>query len=179
LGFGTWSLKIENYMKYYHPKRPVKSFLDLQVYQKTLGLGVEVTKRVTEVAPEIEKTGNKSLVTAADIANNLVKTVLEIPKLIATAHSLRFGDSPRAVQALEETMLACNLAVVYLEQFRDLVNPTKNTSQDPAGRGPSEVKEIEHDFFEEQIKEYLRVRGMILRLQRSWIKFMGLKAKQI
>ena len=58
-------------------------------------------------------------------------------------------------------MLKCNLAVVHLEKYRDLEN-----------------KKIDHDFFEEQIKEYLRVRGKIMRLQRAWIKFMRPKTSQ-
>jgi len=44
--------------------------------------------------------------------------------------------------------------VVYLEQYRDLMDSKKDT-----------------DFFEENIKNYLRTRGKIMRLQRSWAKF--------
>ena len=33
-------------------------------------------------------------------------------------------------------------------------------------------KEIDTDYFEKQIKGYLKVRGQILRLQKSWIKFI-------
>ncbi len=124
----------------YYPKRPVKSFQDLEVYQKTLGLAVEIVKKIKS---------------RSEIGQNLRATVLAIPRLIATAHSWRFGDPQRAVAALEETMLNCNLAVYYLELFRDLIN-----------------KKIEPEYFEEQIKEYLRVRGKIMRLQRSWLKFM-------
>ena len=130
-----------NYQRKYYPQRPVKSFQDLEVYQKTLGLAVEITKRI-----------RKDSGTNYD---KLLACISNLPVLIATAHSVRFGDSERAIKALEEAMLACNLAVVYLEQYRDLEN-----------------KKIKHDYFEEQIKEYLRVRGKIMRLQRSWIKFM-------
>jgi len=130
-----------NYQRKYYPRHPVKSFQDLEVYQKTLGLAVEITKR-------IRKDGGIN-------CDKLLACVSNLPVLIATAHSVRFGNSGRAIESLEEAMLACNLAVVYLEQYRDLEN-----------------KKIKHDYFEEQIKEYLGVRGKIMRLQKSWIKFM-------
>lgn len=124
----------------YYPKRPVKSFQDLEVYQKTLGLAVEIVKRIQS---------------RSEIGQSLRRTVLAIPRLIATSHSLRFGNPAQAIENLEKTMLNCNLAVYYLELFRDLIN-----------------KKVEPEYFEEQIKEYLRVRGKIMRLQRSWLKFM-------
>lgn len=193
----------------YYPRRPVKSFQDLEVYQKTLGLGVEIVKKINHASASLTSKVKSSETLevfpteANTISKNLIETVLEVPKLIATAHSVRFGDSQRAIDTLEETMLSCNLAVVYLEQYRDLINPTKITSRpaaeigadvskagaksqkghaakrsDNLGSGTIGTGMIEHDFFEEQIKEYLRVRGKILRLQRSWIRFMRPKEEK-
>lgn len=138
-------------MQYFHPKRPVKSFQDLEVYQKTFNLAVEIVKRLPKdlsqaTVPEISR----------QITQNLIKTTLQIPKLLASAHSLRFGKPQTAIDHLEKAMLLCNLAVVYLEEFRDLVNQT-----------------IEAEYFEEKIKEYFRVRGQIFRLQKAWLKFSG------
>ena len=116
------------------PKRPIKSFQDLEVYQKSLTVSVAVAKRVKN-----EKT---------------VNLALDLPVRIATAHSLRFSDFDRAVAILEETMLGCNLLIVYLEQYRDIEN-----------------KEIETEFFEEQIKTLLSTRFKIMHLQMSWKKF--------
>ena len=140
-----------SYQRRYYPRRPVKSFRDLEVYQKVLGLGVEIVKRIR--GQDIKRQDNSG------IGTTLLACVSNLPVLIATAHSVRFGDSERAIATLEEAMLGCNLAVVYLEQYRDLVN-----------------QKIETEYFEEQIKEYLRVRGKIMRLQKSWIRFMGPKA---
>ncbi|MBM3208779.1 hypothetical protein FJZ40_00595 [Candidatus Shapirobacteria bacterium] len=150
-------------MTYYYPKRPVKSFQDLEVYQKSYNLAIEIVRRVTaDIARSSAETKDKSQTTAAEIATeitkNLMGVVLEIPKLIASAHSVRFGQSEQAVELLEKAMLYCNLAVVNLEKYRDLVN-----------------QKIETEFFEEQIKEYLRTRGKIMRLQRSWLKFFEKK----
>lgn len=173
-------------MTYYYPKRPVKSFQDLEVYQKTLGISVEIVKRITadRSAAEVDANPLESKsqegqnvkdkrnfgIGTADIrkemrhliTRKLINCVLRIPKLIAIAHSVRFGEPKKAVNFLEKAMVNCNLAVYYLELVRDL----------------GETK-IETDYFEEQIKEYLRVRGKIMRLQRAWLKFMGGRNEKI
>lgn len=147
----------------YYPKRPVRSFQDLTVYQKTYNLAIEIVRRVSaDIARSSAKTKDQSHETAAEIIKDLkcsiteglTTCILRIPLQIAKAHSLRFGDGEQAIDLLEKAMLNCNLAVVYLEQFRDLIN-----------------KKIEAEYFEEQIKEYLRVRGKIMRLQLSWKKW--------
>lgn len=125
-------------MTYFYPKRPIKSFQDLEVYQKTLGIAIALTKKIK--------------------SEKISALALDLPVKIATAHSLRFSDQNKAIQILEETMLGCNLLVVYLEQYRDIEN-----------------KEIETDFFEEQIKNLLTVRMKIMHLQRSWKKFFEKK----
>ena len=84
------------------PRRPIKSFLDLEVYQKLLAVSVAIVKKIK---------GEK-----------VVNLALDLPAKIATAHSLRFSDFNRAVQILEEAMLDCNLLIVRLEQHRDIEN---------------------------------------------------------
>ena len=135
-----------SYTNKYYPKRPVKSFRDLEVYQKLLAVSVAIAKRI-----------KSAKVTAM---------ALDLPVKVATAHSLRFGGQTRAIEALEEVMLNCNLLVVYLEQYRDIENL-------PAGKAG---KTIEPEFFEEQIKNLLSTRMKILHLQRSWQKFTPLEA---
>ena len=128
-----------SYTNKYYPKRPVKSFQDLEVYQKLLAVSVAIVKRVK--------------------SEKITIMALDLPVRIATAHSLRFGDQTRAIEALEEVMLNCIFLVVYLEQYRDLENPSTGSGQ------------VETEFFVEQIKSILTVRGKILRLQFSWKKF--------
>ena len=123
-----------SYTNKYYPKRPVKSFQDLEVYQKLLAVSVAIAKRIK--------------------SEKVTAMALDLPIKIATAHSLRFGDQTKAIQALEEVMLNCNLLVVYLEQYRDIEN-----------------KDVEPEFFEEQIKNLLSTRIKILHLQMSWKKF--------
>ncbi|MCL4374507.1 hypothetical protein M1523_01460 [Patescibacteria group bacterium] len=123
----------------YYPKRPVKSFQDLEVYQKALAICVAVVKKI----PAQEE---------------LHQCIVALPRLIATAHSLRFSDQQKAIDILEDAMLKCNLSVVYLDQYRDIDN-----------------KEIEIEFFEKQIKDLLSLRIKIMHLQRSWRKFFQTK----
>lgn len=84
------------------PKRPIKSFQDLEIYQKLLGVSVAVAKRIKN-----EKT---------------VSLALDLPLKIATAHSYRFSDKPKSIAILEEVMLGTNILIVYLEQYRDIEN---------------------------------------------------------
>ena len=133
-----------NYQRSYTPMRPIKSFQDLEVYQKLLAISVAVAKRL---APSV-------IAKPLSGCGNLTTLALDLPVKIATAHSLRFSDQTKAIQILEEIMLSCNILIVYLEQYRDLENT-----------------DIETEFFVEQIKSILTVRGKILRLQFSWKKF--------
>ncbi len=150
----------------YYPKRPVKSFQDLEVYQKLLAIAVAVAKRIGTKASEDEK-GNGSATAVCNkvgtgtIGSVLLQTAFDLPIKIAAAHSLRFGNSEQAIRILEEIMVGCNKIVVYLELYRDLYNDNK----------------VELEFFEEQIKNILSARFKILHLQRSWIKFTPLAIK--
>lgn len=164
----------------YYPKRPVKSFQDLEVYQKLLAISVAIAKRViasdslslrgsdsdrgNPVGNEIASSSTTAVGTPRndiDIPRKLVEVALELPVKIAAAHSLRFGNSEQAIRILEEIMIGCNKIVVYLELYRDLYNDNK----------------IEIEFFEEKIKIILSTRFKILHLQRSWIKFTPLAIK--
>ena len=60
--------------------------------------------------------------TAGLITTELTHRVLKIPLLISQAHSWRFADQSKALQTLEDAMTNSNLAVVYLEQYRDICN---------------------------------------------------------
>ena len=93
---------MSNFVRNYYPKRPVKSFQDLEVYQKLLAVSVAVAKRVKN--------------------QKAIDTAMDLPVKVATAHSLRFADQIKALQTLEEAMLSCNLLIVYLEQYRDIEN---------------------------------------------------------
>lgn len=141
----------------YTPKRPVKSFQDLEIYQRLLGNAVEIFNRTNRPRAEVDtnvKNGGTHAHYQNLILRKLLKKTLNLPHQIALAHSLRFVDMKAATKLLDEIMHDCNQVVVLLEQFRDICN-----------------HEIEHEFFEEQVQSYLRTRWKVMHLARSWEKF--------
>lgn len=143
------------------PRRPVKSFQDLEVYQRLLAVSVAVAKRLGDQRDSSQKGGSNG------IGSGAVSLALDLPVRVATAHSLRFSDQEKGIAILEEAMLGCNLLVVYLEQYRDIWN-TGTVVKDSGNTGTGT---IENEFFEEQIKTLLTVRFKVMHLQMSWKKF--------
>jgi hypothetical protein len=141
-------------------KRAVKNFTDLDVYQKLLEGSVLVAKVVVPAFWE-KQTETKKDKTAELIIEKLTVHTLYLPELIAKAHSVRFGAGEQCLAFLEEAMLGCNLAVVYLEQTRDICETGLETEQ-----------------FSEQIKKYFQVRQKVLNLQRVWKKFIEIKKQE-
>lgn len=145
----------KSYQKGYYPKRPIKSFQDLEVYQKLLAVATVVVKRI------MENSGKKQDELVKSITAKLTDHLLALPVMLASAHSMRFSYPAEAIKKLEEAMLYSNLSVVHMEQYRDL------------GK-----HDIEPDFWQEQIKTLLATRSRILHLQFSWKKFMEQKKKE-
>lgn len=151
------------YKKPYNPKRAIKSFQDLDIYQRALESNVFVVKEIVEkFEKKIErKKASAGLLqywattASARIIDNLFICSSKIPHLLAESHSKRFGTGTECLDILDEAMLQCNKAVVYLAQVRDICNTG-----------------IELEQFEEQIKKYFYNRGKILNLQRVWRKYI-------
>ena len=127
------------------PRKPIKSFRDLEVYQKMLECSVFIS---ADVAPTAEKLGFKH-------TEGLIQCALSIPLLIAEAHSLRFADFALALGYLEKAMAASNKAVVYLDQIKGLYGTKANP-----------------DLLEDIAGRYIATRLKMFRLERSWRKFM-------
>ncbi|PIV39920.1 MAG: hypothetical protein COS29_00015 [Candidatus Omnitrophica bacterium CG02_land_8_20_14_3_00__42_8] len=126
-------------------KKPIRSFRDLEVYQRTLQYSAEI---MTKIIPLLE--GN------SPIKDKLIECCLKIPESIAASHSRRFeaGDE---IKTLDEALEACNRVVVYLEQARDIF-----------------VKEIEDKAgCEDLIKRYILIRRKIFNLYKAWKRFPG------
>ena len=143
-----------SYSKLYsaYPKKPLRSFQDLEVYQKTLEASVILAKNVDGFLKKKRKDESE---VREMIVKNMLPCALGIPHQIAEAHSLRFGDHIAAIAAIEKAMLNCNKIIVYIEQFRDICESN-----------------ITWEVFDDLIKKYLYVRRKILNLQRAWKKFM-------
>jgi hypothetical protein len=177
----------KNYTNYnnqpYNPKKTVKHFTDLEVYQKSLEASVFVSKNLCRNVVETQfiaskanenNAKNQDAITCQDAMNrvstgnedidaetkiyilkNMTALALSIPHQIAEAHSCRFGSSEQCLLILDKAMLGCNKMVVYLEQARDICETGVELAQ-----------------FEEQTKKYFYIRQKVLNLQRVWRKYI-------
>lgn len=124
-------------------KKPIRSFRDLEVYQRTNQVATEI---MTKIVPLLE--GN------SPIKEKLIECCLKIPESIASAHSRRF-ETGGELKLLDDALEGCNKAVVYLEQARDIF-----------------VKEIEgRAVCEDLIKRYILARRKIFNLYKAWRRF--------
>src|SRR3990167_10135303 len=99
------------YNKYkFQPKKPVRSFRDLEVYQKTMECAVIICK---DLQPKLAKLKYNFL-------ENMINCCMSVPFYVAESHSLRFSDFKQAVATLEKAMQGCNKMIVYLEQAMGL-----------------------------------------------------------
>jgi len=166
----------------YQPKRPIKSFQDLEVYQKALEASVfagknigcsaaeatgalsanpKGTKDAISAGTSVKNEGNIWVGTNEFILKNMTACALSIPHLIAEAHSMRFGSSDQCLLVLDKVMLNCNKMVVYLEQARDIC-----------------ATGLEADQFADQIKKYFFIRRKVLNLQRVWRKYIQINKQE-
>ena len=93
----------------FRPKRPVRSFRDLEVYQETMNCSVVVARDLRPKLARLEY----------ELLENMINCSLSVPLWIGEAHSLRFSDFPLAVATLEKAMAGCNKMIIYLEQTLD------------------------------------------------------------
>lgn len=169
----------KNYTNYdkakYNPKKAVKTFQDLEVYQKALEASVFAANVI--IIPFEEKGRPAADVASAlpasppspalgrDIAEKIILgfgiCTMKIPHLIAEAHSQRFGSGTKCLDVLDEVMLQCNKAAVYLEQTRDICETG-----------------VEWEKFDELIKKYFYIRRKVLNLQRVWRKYIVAKTDE-
>ncbi len=148
----------------FRPKKPVRSFQDLEVYQKALQAAVAIATHIYPplAVPQAKK---KAKATAAappppayPFLDDMLKLSLDIPRLIAEAHSLRFDFADKAITMLERARFCCNRMIVYLEQIRDIYSA-----------------DVDRPKIEEIVKTYAYNRTKIFRLAAAWKKWRGEK----
>jgi hypothetical protein len=130
--------------KAFVPKKPVRTFRDLEIYQKTIECAVLITK---DVMSHLQKH-------KYPYAERLGECALSVPLLAAEAHSLRFADFPLAVGFLEKAMSGCNKAVVYLEHAKGLYG-----------------SKFDMGLIDDIIGRYADARLKMFRLEKSWKRF--------
>lgn len=126
------------------PKKPIRSFRDLEVYQKTLECSVLVAKHIV---PDLEAQKFPML-------EGITNCSLSIPLYVAEAHSLRFSDLKAANGTIEKAMMGCNKMIVYLEQAMGLYGD-----------------KVDNSLIQDLCLRYVAVRGKMLRLEKAWQKY--------
>ncbi len=135
--FGTGSYK-------FAPKRPVKTFRDLDVYQSAIDCSVLITKNI---APTLAKLKYQ-------YAERLSDCALAVPLFIAESHSLRFADFALGVGYLEKAMSAANKMVVYLEHAKGIYGA-----------------KLDQSLIEDIIGRYVSCRIKMFHLEKSWKRY--------
>jgi|GEM_PF-605347 hypothetical protein len=128
----------------FSPKKAVKSFRDLDVYQKTIECAVLVTK---DISPQLERQKYAFTERVRDGS-------LAVPLCVAQAHSIRFADFPLGLGYLEKAMAGCNKMIVYLEHIRGLYG-----------------EKFDQGLVEDLIGRYADARTKMFHLEKSWKKF--------
>ena len=130
--------------KPFTPRKPVKTFRDLEIYQKTIECAVLISK---DVMPHLVKQKYQ-------YAERLTDCAMSVPLLVAESHSLRFADFALGVGYLEKAMASANKMVVYLEHAKGLFG-TK----------------FDMGLIDDIIGRYILARTKMFHLEKSWKKF--------
>ena len=132
------------YKKPFIPKKPVRTFRDLEVYQKTVECAVLISK---DVIPQLLKHKYSYTERLGDCA-------LAVPLQIAEAHSVRFADFALGVGYLEKAMSGSNKMVVYLEHAKGLYG-----------------SKLDIELIDDLTGRYADARIKMFRLEKSWKRF--------
>lgn len=135
-------------MRTFSVRKPVFTFRDLEVYQKTMEASVIVVKNLKAKLTQLKY----------PFVDGMIQCSMSIPLFIGEAHSIRFGDHPRAILLLENAMAGCNKMIIYLEQARGIYG-----------------SKLDFDLIEDLVKKYADVRTKIFRLEKAWQKFTPIR----
>ncbi|OIO29543.1 hypothetical protein COX93_01905 [Candidatus Nomurabacteria bacterium CG_4_10_14_0_2_um_filter_30_12] len=132
------------YKKTFTPKRPVKTFRDLDVYQKPIECAVLISKNIVPTLVKLKYAYTERLMDCS----------LAVPLFVAESHSLRFADFALGVGYLEKAMSTSNKMVVYLEHILGLYG-----------------SKIDQNLIEDLIGRYTESRTKMFHLEKSWKRF--------
>lgn len=144
IGSGAYTPRYARAGSTFSPKKAVRSFRDLEIYQKTIECAVLMSN---DVMPNV-------LRQKYAYAERLADCAMSVPLLIAEAHSLRFADFALGVGYLEKAMAASNKMIVYLEHVKGLYGD-----------------KFDMGLIDDIIGRYADSRTKMFRLEKSWKKF--------
>jgi hypothetical protein len=128
----------------FQPRRPIRSFRDLEVYQRMMDCSVLMVKNIRPALTRMKY----------PFLENMVNCAMSIPLYIGESHSLRFSDFKLAVATLEKAMVGCNKMIIYLEQAAGLYG-----------------KKINLDLADDLMRRYMETKGKMFRLEKAWEKY--------
>ena len=150
-GSGTFYYQSKYKQRQFTPKRPVKTFRDLDIYQKTLECAVIVVKNVRP----------KLVTLKYPFVEGMTDCAMNIPLAIGEAHSIRFADFAKGLGHMERAMSGCNKMIIYLEHAKGM----HGVKADPDG------------IMDELIARYAESRTKSFRLEKSWQKWRAADAR--
>ena len=123
-------------------KKPIRSFLDLDVYQGTYKASIVILNRIIPKLPKEER---------FDLTDQLRRSVKAVPRLIAEGYSKR--HQKRGFQALlDDAMEESNETIVSLSHVKDAYR-------------------IEIELCEELIDIYDKASRQLYNLSLAWMNF--------
>lgn len=159
-GYGRFYRKTK-----FRPKKPIRGFRDLEIYQRAQELVLLVRTKVVPLVRDNDDFG------VAEIR----KIVSGISEKIAEAHSRRFEDKKKAIELLNDAKADCNRMAVFLDQVASMPmaeiekDGKTHASKDNGnvGSGTEGMKELCWDL----IKRFGTLRMKIYNLQKAWQGF--------
>lgn len=125
-------------------KKPIRSFRDLEVYQRSYKAMLLVMKEIIPRLPDSEK---------YDLKDQLSRSCKSIPRLIAEGYAKRH-QKQGFQKYLDDAMGECNETIVSLEQCKDIYG-----------------KFLDRDMLEKLIETYDIAGRQLYNLSTSWTNF--------
>jgi hypothetical protein len=132
------------YARPFTPKKPVRSFRDLDVYQTAMGCAVIIAKDMKLKLARLKY----------DYLENMLNCSMSVPLYIGEAHSTRFADFKSGVSLLEKAMAGCNKMIVYLEAIKGVYG-----------------SKVDVSLVDDIIGRYAEGRTKMFHLEKSWKRF--------
>lgn len=133
------------YKKEFTPRKPVKTFRDLDIYQKTMECAVIVVKNIRP----------KLITLKYPFTEGAIDCAMNVPLSIGEAHSIRFADFAKGIGLIEKAMSGCNKMIIYLEHIKGMYG----------------VKVDADGVLDEIIARYAESRTKTFHLEQSWKKW--------
>jgi len=132
------------YKTSFTPRKPVKTFRDLDIYQQTMNCAVIVVKSIRP----------KLVTLRYPFLEGIIDCSMTVPLSIGEAHSIRFGDFPKGLALLEKAMSGCNKMIIYLEHIKGMYGD-----------------KMDGGILDEIIARYAESRTKAFHLELSWKKW--------